>query len=70
MLGQGFVMVFGALKSVVKLIDTHWTFVKLILTDDKIILVFHLAEEIKVHVALLKTLHEILVIEVINNAVE
>ncbi len=55
-------MVLGAIKPVVKLIDTDWTLVKLVLTDDKIVFIFHLTEQIEVHITLFKASHEIFVV--------
>ena len=62
MLVQGFVMVFWALKPVVKFIYADCALVKLILSYDKVVFVLHLTKQVKIHVTLLQTYHEILVI--------
>lgn len=70
MLNQGFVMVFWALKPVVKLIYADCALVQLILAYDKVVFVLHLTKQVKIHVTLLQTYHEILVIQEIYHAVK
>ena len=55
-------MVLGAFEPVMKLIDTYRTLVKLVLADYKIVFIFHLTEEVKVHITLFETLHEIFIV--------